>query len=371
MIRAGLIVNPVAGVGGPKAHKGSDGSIAAAAMAEGAVPLAGSRTREAIISLIASVHEEGVELPEMVTCSGSMGEQELVAAGFPGFSVIYNAPSVTSASDTARAAALMKEHGMDIILFAGGDGTARDVARAVGEEFPILGIPAGVKMYTGAFLNMPSDLGRALIQLMTQGIRTMKIELLDFSSQPDAGSIGVEVYGKASIPVISCSQAGKSEHPSTQEELDGISSRVLEKMKSGAYFVMGTGNTVKAIMRRLGHSTPVLGVDLLIGTRLLASDVTDERLTELLSGVPDESIFIVVSPIGGNGFLFGRGNQQIPSSIIGKAAGGNIIVVSTTEKMNRLRKLRVDSGDTMLDLKLKGIVEVITGYTTLRVSEIE
>lgn len=367
-MEAGLIVNPVAGVGGPKGLKGSDGTLAGSALDKGAVLTSGHRACEAFDSLIAEAQDELLNLPDIMTCSGSMGEDALRLSGYRNFTIVYEVNDQTTGRDTTEAARVMKERGADIIVFSGGDGTARDVVRGVGEDFPVIGIPAGVKMYTGVFLNRPSDLGRAMLDILINGLRTTKVELLDFDRSSEDPSIGVGRYGRATIPVLQSIQAGKSEYPAEEEDLEGICSYLIEKMQNDTYYVMGTGSTVKAAVRMLGYVTPSLGVDIILGREMEASDVTDTDILSLLH--KGKRICVVVTPLGGNGFIFGRGNQQISPAFLSSIEREDLIILATREKINRLGVLRVDTGNAQLDSSLKGLVEVITGYASRKICEV-
>ena len=368
MLEAGLIVNPVAGVGGPKGLKGSDGSLAGSALEMGAVLISGQRTAEAFESLIREAQDELIQLPRIMTCSGKMGEDSLRQSGYRNFTIVYEAIEPTSDRDTTAAARIMKEKGADMIIFSGGDGTARDVVKGVGGGFPVIGIPAGVKMYTGIFLNRPSDLGRAVMDILNKGLGTTSVELLDFGQASDGPNMGVGRYGKATIPLLQSIQAGKSEYPTADEDLEGISSYLVENMENESYYVMGTGSTVKNTVRMLGYMTPVLGVDIFRGKRLVASDVTDADLLSLLH--EGRRLHVIVTPLGGNGFIFGRGNQQISKTFIASLKKEDLIIVASREKINRLGVIRVDTGNTLLDSSLKGPVEVITGYASRKICEI-
>ncbi len=370
MIRAGLIVNPVAGVGGPKGLRGSDGELAGRALRNGARQKSGQRAQQAMASLAEAMHDEGMELPEILTCGGAMGEDALKGAHYGNYTVVYNAPRNTTARDTVAAAGLIKERGADIIVFCGGDGTARDVVEGAGSDFPILGIPAGVKMYTGLFLGRPCELGRSMLEIMANGLKTKHVYLLDFAKTDGKEGTGVERYGDAAVPLLRSVQQAKSESPGPGEELEGISDYFLESISSEAYYVMSTGSTVKFILRKLGYNTPVLGVDIMKGRELVGMDVTDDMLDALLHNAAGHELFVVVTPLGGNGFIFGRGNQQISASFISSVGRERVIVVATTEKMNMLRTLRVDTGDPGLDSALRGPIEVLTGYATRRISEV-
>ncbi len=368
MLEAGLIVNPVAGTGGPKGLKGSDGSLAGSALEMGAVLISGQRAAEALKSLIIEAQDELIQLPMIMTCSGKMGEDSIKQSGYKSFTVVYEGIEPTSGRDTTSAARVMKEKGADLIIFSGGDGTARDVVEGVGEDFPVIGIPAGVKMYTGIFLNRPSDLGKAVLDILNKGLRTTNVELLDFDRAADGPDMGVGRYGKATVPLLHSIQAGKSEYPTEEEDLEGIRSYLVDNMDNEIYYVMGTGSTVKNTVRMLGYMTPILGVDIFLGKRLVASDVTDTDLLSLLH--EGRRIRVILTPLGGNGFILGRGNQQISPAFIASMKREDLIVVASREKINRLGVIRVDTGDALLDSSLKGPVEVITGYASRKICEI-
>lgn len=370
MIKVGLIVNPIAGVGGPKALRGSDGSLPAAALARGARMQSVERTEAAVRSLISACAEELTEIPSILTCAGAMGEEALISASYENFEVVYHPESPTTADDTVKAAKIMKQRGVELLLFTGGDGTARDIVSAVGSEFPVLGIPSGVKMFTGIFLYRPDYLGRAIVQIAANGMRTSQEYLLDFEERGKGEPIGVARFGKATVPVLESVQSAKSESTSDEEELEGIGAYLSESLRVDSYYVVGTGRTVKALMSQLGYNTPVLGVDLLKGNKLEGQDLTDSELNSLLSGVGKGRIFVIVTPLGGNGFIFGRGNQQISPELLKDIPRKNVVVVSTTAKVNRLERLRVDTGSGAVDSRLKGLTEVIIGYGRRRVCEI-
>lgn len=371
MFRAGLIVNPLAGVGGPKALRGSDGPLAADAISKGATMLAADRAREAIRSLIDAYSERQTDPPQVLVCGGPMGEDVLTDSGCEAFRVVYLPDSPTTPQDTVESARIMKEQGADLILFAGGDGTARDVVKGVGPEFPVLGIPAGVKMYTGIFLYRPAQLGRAVMEMEINGLRTSQVNLLDFERQDKNEPSGLAKFGTVTVPLLDWVQTGKSESSSEEDELEGIGTYMREHLSADSYYVIGTGRTVKSILQGLGYDTPVLGVDLLQGDILKGRDLTDTELAGLLTGVDRNRIFFIVTPLGGNGFILGRGNQQISPLLLKGCPRENVIVVSTTSKVNKLGRLRVDTGDNSLDERLRGLTEVITGYGRRRVCVID
>lgn len=365
----GFIVNPVAGLGGPPGLRGSDGGRASAALAAGSLPTAGRRAEAAVRSVMSSYAEEGIEPPEIITCGGEMGENVLRRCAYGRFRVVYSPDAQSRPEDTTKAASAMKVEGAAILIFAGGDGTARDIAAGAGEGMPVLGIPAGVKMYTGAFLYRPAELGNAMLEL-EGGIVGRKTDILDFANAGTAMESGVAVYGSISVPALASVQPGKSEEMLPGDEIEGIAAYIVEHLLPDDYYIMGTGSTVKGVLRALGHSTHPMGVDLLKGRVLVAEDAGERELSEQLKGVPPERIHLVVTPLGGNGFILGRGNQQISPPLIERIPRRNITIVSTSGKLRRAGTLHVDTGSNPADRSLRGVAEVLTGYAYWKVCEV-
>ncbi|MGA0121568.1 MAG: ATP-NAD kinase family protein, partial [Gaiellales bacterium] len=142
----GLVVNPVAGLGGAVGLKGTDGLVEEA-LARGAVPRASDRAAAAIAALPADV--------PVATAAGAMGEDALQRAGRTPALLVPGGALTTTADDTRQAVRALADAGVELLLFAGGDGTARDVCAAVGDATPALGIPAGVKIQSAAFAESP------------------------------------------------------------------------------------------------------------------------------------------------------------------------------------------------------------------------
>lgn len=361
-LRLGLIVNPCAGVGGTVALKGSDGAeIFADALRRGATARAGERATEALLML--AEHVAGVQL---YTWGGAMGEASARAAGFDPV-VAGHAPDdrITSAADTRAAAETLLESGIELLLFAGGDGTARDILEVVGEQIPVLGIPAGVKMHSGVYAVNPASAGRLLRKLVTDGwIDLVQAEVRDIDEDAfREGVVRTSLYGEMLVPddqdllqQVKCAgQAGE------EEILQGLAAWVVETMQAGCTYIIGPGSTTATIMQELGLAGTLLGVDVVRDGELLASDAGERELLELVDG---SDARILVTAIGGQGHILGRGNQQISPAVIGHVGPGRIAVVATRDKLRSLdgRALRVDTGDADLDQRLSGHIQVLAGY---------
>ena len=320
--KVGLIINPFAGIGGALALKGSDGAeIRAKALALGAEKKALDKTRVAlteILSLQQQVH--------IYTASGDMGETLAQAMGFS-YSVVYHPASEQSEGhDSELAAKAMLDEKVDLLLFAGGDGTARNICKVVDFSVPVLGID--------------EDLFRQ-------------------------GRVNARQFGEMHVPTeLRYMQAVKMGGKESDElVLADIAAYIIELMEeySEHYFIMGSGSTVEFIMQELGLANTLLGVDLVQGGRLVASDLTAQQLFERVN---HQATKLVITLIGGQGHVFGRGNQQLSPQVLRSVGKENILLVATKSKLNNLggKPLISDSGDIKLDAELSGLMTVITGY---------
>lgn len=354
----GLIVNPVAGLGGSVALKGSD-NAAAEALALGAVPMANQRTATALEVLVPYQSKLTI-----VTVQGQMGEDVARSLGF-NVGTVLPAPTQTSAEDTERCAQAMQDLGVDLILFAGGDGTARNICHAVGDALPVLGIPAGCKIHSGVYAITPRAAGRVVEMLVTGELVTIgEADVMDIDETAfRQGVVKARRYGEMRVPtelkyVQSVKMGGKE---SDELVLQDLAAYVASEMLPDVRYVMGSGSTVAAVMAELGLDNTLLGVDVIENQQLIAKDVTASQLLELVSEQPSK---LVITLIGGQGHIFGRGNQQLSPAVIRAIGKDNILLLASKSKLKNLaqRPLISDSGDATLDAELAGFINVITGY---------
>ena len=358
--KLGLIVNPIAGLGGAVGLKGTDGvATARKALEMGAVPRAATRAVEALREL------ERLDGLEVLTYPGRMGEDEAREAGLsPTVIGTVDAP-ITSADDTRHAAKTMAEHDVDLILFAGGDGTARDLCGAVEDGVTALGVPAGVKMYSGVYATTPRAAGRAAAQFLAGEVPHTRLgEVMDIDEKAFRdGDVQAQLYGYLRIPDdASHVQVTKSpSHADEGEDILTIAGEVVDSMRENTLYILGPGTTTKGIADVLGIPKTLLGVDVALNGKIVASDVRESQLIELLEGTLPAKI--VVTAIGGQGHIFGRGNQQIGADVIRRVGKDNIIVVATRRKLGSLgrRPLMVDTGSQEIDRELCGYIMVTTG----------
>ncbi len=383
MKKVGFLINPIAGMGGKVGLKGTDGpGMVEKAIALGAKPEASARAALALrelkplagsLELLAGPGEMGEDLARQ------FGFTVLVAgkaAQMPAFLPQREAtckndhsvfPGNTGPADTEVAARTMITEEVDLILFAGGDGTARNIYNILGEDhdLPVIGIPAGVKIHSAVYAVNPHSAGQLARQFLEEGsLPLRRAEVMDIDEDAfRAGRLTARLYGYLSVP---CS-GGLMQHlkiggAATEDSLlEAIAEQVVEQMNSDTVYIVGPGSTTGPIMAKLGLPNTLLGVDVVLNGKLLAADAREEQILDLIEG---RSAKIIVTVIGGQGYIFGRGNQQISAAVIKKVGPDKIIVVATRDKILSLEygRLLVDSGDDELNQKLSGYMRIITGY---------
>ncbi|RLG64250.1 ATP-NAD kinase, partial [archaeon] len=363
--KVGLIVNPIAGMGGSVGLKGTDGEeILREAIKRGAKPVAPKRTLRFLRRLKTLLESENLKL-QLYTYPHPMGEKEAIKAGFKPIVIGKLSSEKTTAEDTVRAAREMEKIGVEIIAFAGGDGTACDIYEAIKDRTPIIGIPTGVKMHSGVFASSPEAAADLLVKYLKGGAPLGTVEVMDLDEDLfRKGILAAKLKGYLKSPIDRfLLQSSKSySQPTHDEELNkmGIAREVIEQMEKNTLYIVGPGTTTKAIADMLKINKTLLGVDVVLNGKLIAKDVDESKLLELLGKF--DKAKIIVTPIGSQGFIFGRGNQQISAKVIRKVGRDNIIVIATRGKLAKTPFLRVDTGDPELDEKLKGYWKVVTDY---------
>ncbi|OZB06717.1 MAG: ATP-NAD kinase [Idiomarina sp. 34-48-12] len=364
LFRIGLIVNSYAGLGGSVALKGSDGAdTAKRALELGATPKAPRRVSQALQVIQAYANQL-----QFVTGADGLGEDVVRELGYA-YEVVYTPQqALTSADDTRELVKLLAERDdIDLLLFAGGDGTARDVCAVYPEERPVLGIPAGVKIHSGVYAISPTAAGKVLEQLI-QGQLTSVTNADVMDIDEDAfrqGTVRARRYGEMLVPaelryVQAVKMGGKE---SDELVLADIAADVIESMDDDTLYVMGSGSTVAFIMEELNLPNTLLGVDVVLAGEVIASDVTATQLEQLIDA-HQGPVQMIITVIGGQGHIFGRGNQQLSPTVIRRVGKDHIQIVATKAKLQALgqRPLLVDTGEPELDAELSGLMRVTTGY---------
>ena len=362
----GLIVNPIAGMGGSVGLKGTDtAAILGEARARGAVPQAARRASVVLDALAAA--RPGLEL---LSAPGAMGERIARDAGLS--ATVVGAPAEgetgaveTGAADTRAAAEAMAEAGARLILFAGGDGTARDMAAALGDRVPVIGVPAGVKMHSAVYATSPRAAADLALRALAHDIEARPREVMDIDEEAfRAGAVSARLYAYLSVPYApDLTQNVKTGGVSgDREALAGIAAEITGRMEAGRLYVLGPGTTTRAIADALGLPKTLLGVDLVRDGALVAADASEDGILRALAESRPGAI--VVTPIGGQGHFLGRGNQQIGARVVRAVGLDRLLVAATPEKLASLGDgtLHVDTGDPDLDRALAGWRRVITGF---------
>ncbi len=366
----GLVVNPIAGLGGSVGLKGTDGpDVVTRALALGAVPHATDRAATALRSLATAwgAHRPDGQPPVLLTGAGGLGADATRAAGVAATVVDTHPDDPTTARDTQRLVERLVTSGVDLLLFAGGDGTARDVHGGGIGRRPVLGIPAGVKVHSAVFATSPTAAGAlAAEHLAASAGPLVEREVVDLDEDAvRRGVVAPRLFGTLWVPEGRRLQPRKSPAAAGDAAAaEGIADELAARIGSDGLFILGPGTTTQAVGRRLGIEATLVGVDLVgsspEGPRLLVADATEEDLLARL--VPGRT-WVVVTPIGGQGFILGRGNQQVSSRVLARVGGDRVIVVATPGKLASLggRPLLVDTGDRALDRALSGHIRVVTG----------
>lgn len=365
MLHIGFILNPLAGLGGQLALKGSDGEAVrdlARELGSDRVTRAAERAERTLRLL----HDESPQL-RFSTWAGAMGEALLQSLAISCEVLGEAGEELSGAADTRRAAACLQEAGVDILVFVGGDGTARDVFDAVGDRLPVLGIPAGVKMHSGVFAVSPEAAGEFLLALARGGLVGLsRREVRDIDEEAfRQDRVKSRFYGEMLVPgegrYLQHTKVGGRENAELVA-LD-IAAWVTENMQPGRLYLIGPGSTTAAIMEELALPNTLLGVDVVRDRELVASDADEQLLLSLLRD-PACTAEIIVTVIGGQGMVFGRGNQQFSPAVIRRVGLDNITIVAAKSKIAGLggRPMLVDTNDRELDLALIGYRPILTGY---------
>lgn len=369
MAKVGLIVNPVAGIGGRVGLKGSDGEeTLKKALALGAVPESGEKA-----SIALRVLQKAKDSVRIFTCPGEMGENACRAAKIDCEVITALDGSrlrgeYTTSADTSCAARAFLSIGADIILFAGGDGTARDIMDAVGTKATVLGIPAGCKIHSGVYALNPRRAGELAVRYVQGKVRGIKeAEVMDIDEELfREGKVQSRLYGYLKIPdeapMLQNRKSGSIY--SEQGSVDRLSDYIADTWDQEALYVVGGGSTTAGIMGKMNLPYTLLGIDLVYGGRTVALDCTEKEILGAIQRHAPGKMKVLVTVIGGQGYLFGRGNQQISAEVLRRVGKDNIIVAASPDKMLSLlgKSLYVDTGDEEVNRYLAGYMRVIVGY---------
>jgi predicted polyphosphate/ATP-dependent NAD kinase len=353
-----MIINPVAGMGGSVGLKGTDGKeTLEEALRRGAKPVASKRMEEAL------THLPVLEGVAWLTAGGDMGEDLLARLSIE-HEVVHRAPGSPTSEDTKESCRAFVQRGVGLIVFGGGDGTAREVLDAVGETVPVIGVPSGVKMHSAVFANNPRDAAALIARFLTDGLPLHRAEVMDIDEEAfRQGRLSAELHGYVLTPYEkSLVQPIKGDYEGTtvEEEKAMIAAYVAEEIRKGVLYILGPGTTLEAVAKRIGVPKTLLGVDAVLDGELVAADASEAELLDLLERHPEARV--LVTPIGAQGFILGRGNQQISARVVRKTGVGNLVVLAARTKLMETPVLRVDTGDPDLDRELRGFRTIVVGF---------
>ena len=375
-MKIGFVINPLAGIGGSVALKGSDGNdIVALALTRGAKPQAAARATLALQEIKRVNTDDETVL--FYTAGDDMGESVLRSLNFS-CEVVYQNQGQSTAEDTKSVIRLFVENNVDLIVFVGGDGTARDVLDVLSAcsteqgivSTPVVGIPAGVKIHSAVYAVTPLYAGEMIDQIIAGYPMSLhEAQVMDLDEEAfRKGIVNAKCYGYLSVPVDDTRMQLIKQGGMVQQEisLQEIAEDVIEAMEPDVYYLIGSGSTTAEVMEQLALPNTLLGIDIVLNKVLVASDVDEQTILKIIN---DQPVKLIVTVIGGQGHVFGRGNQQLSKNVIRyviSQAGNqsNIVIIATNEKLQSLdkRPMIADTGDNDLDKQLAGLYSVVTGY---------
>ncbi|WFN34141.1 ATP-NAD kinase family protein [Methanogenium sp. S4BF] len=354
----GFLVNPVAGMGGAVGLKGTDGAVEEARL-RGAAPVAPIRARRLLSLITSGVHT-------FLTAGGPMGEALLAEAGLSTETVYVPEETETTGADTRRACRVFADRGCGLIIFCGGDGTARDVFAAVGDTIPILGVPSGVKMYSGVFAATPETAAECVNRLSEAVMTDGEVMDIDEAAYRD-GRLAVTLTGIARSPALtgylpSSKWATDARHEGRSQA--EIARFITDIMRRDTLYLIGAGSTTAAVTEALGEAGTLLGIDAVFDGDVIARDLNEAGILRILDQYP--RVQAIVSPIGAQGFVLGRGTQQFSPAVIDRIGPENVIVIATEAKLSRTPSLYLDTGDRDLNRRFPDSLQVVCGYAMAR-----
>ncbi len=376
MVRLGLLVNPDAGLGGRLGLKGSDGQ-AELARSMGAEDRSGPRLTT-MLEHFSELHRAGFDDIEWLTSEGRMGTDWLPkGAKIGSVNTVHSSSGATSASDTAETVTALLEVGIDLLVYAGGDGTTRDIVTALESaeqpRTPVIGVPTGVKMHSGCFAASPKAAAEVLSAWLNDDLLLANTEVLDLDEERyRKGEWVVQLYAEVMTPASPrWMQGSKQRIEATGEEdtTEGLADHIGELLVSDDRLIIwGSGGTLRTIAEINGFEPTNLGIDATRGTDQVGTDLDEAGLLELLSS-HQGPVTLLLSPMGGQGFLIGRGNLQLSPEVLCAVGIDNVLGVVTPAKLLTVRRLRIETGDVNLDAEFaaKRYMKVLQGYRTTRV----
>lgn len=365
MVKVGIVVNPIAGMGGSVGLKGTDGGSYKQALELGAQPVTPFRVKDFLS------HLTKTESCRFYTAPGKMGADVIEEVGLECV-ITGSIGKETTSEDTTRIIGNMVEEGIDILVFAGGDGTARDIYDAIGMEVPVIGIPSGVKIFSSVFA-LSARAAAAMLDAFVDGTELEEEEVLDIDEDAFRENIlSARLYGYLKVPrcreFLQSGKKASSTGVSDRKNKEEVARYLEELMEDDTLYLLGPGTTMKSFTERLDIPKTLLGIDAVCNKRLVKADVNERDILTLFESYPKRKI--IITPLGGNGFIFGRGSKQFTPEVLAKTGRENILLAGDRNKTSCLEALHVDTGDAEVDKSLAGQAKVIIGYNETMVLEV-
>ncbi|MEE3134395.1 MAG: NAD(+)/NADH kinase [Candidatus Thermoplasmatota archaeon] len=382
MARIGVLVNPDAGLGGKLGFKGSDGR-AEEARKSGAKDRAGPRMRETLTNIFELIKLGRCAEFELIICGGKMGSDWIKDIKFQEKKIVGEWNGKTTSEDTHKAVELILEENIDLLLYAGGDGTTRDIVEKLeslnASNTPLIGVPSGVKMYSGCFAEDTNAAAEVLVAWINGELGFSTTEVLDMDEESyRKGEWKIDMFGQAITPASPLwIQGSKHQIQAIGEEeiIESLSEHISELyiQNKNNLIIWGAGGSLNQIAKHCGLNTTLLGIDISKGNQLIGADLSENEIIKILENNENDEFILLLSPMGGQGFLIGRGNLQLSPRVLRKIGIGNIMGVATPAKLLSISRIRIDTGDSLLDEEIRGkkYIKMIQGYRTIKIVKID
>jgi len=380
--RIGVLVNPDAGLGGKLGFKGSDGR-AEEARKSGAKDRAGPRMRDTLTNIFELIKLGRCAEFELIICGGKMGSDWITDIKFQEKKIVGEWNGKTTSEDTHKAVELILEENIDLLLYAGGDGTTRDIVEKLeslnASNTPLIGVPSGVKMYSGCFAEDTNAAAEVLVAWINGELGFSTTEVLDMDEESyRKGEWKIDMFGQAITPASPLwIQGSKHQIQAIGEEeiIESLSEHIFELyiQNKNNLIIWGAGGSLNKIAKHCGLNTTLLGIDISKGDQLIGADLSENEIIEILENNENNELILLLSPMGGQGFLIGRGNLQLSPRVLRKIGIGNIMGVATPAKLLSISRIRIDTGDSLLDEEIRGkkYIKMIQGYRTIKIVKID
>ncbi len=374
-VTIGFLINPIAGMGGKVGLKGTD-NVYKEAVSRGATPVAAQRA-QAMLEEFQRLQHSPLAI-NWVSCGEEMGAQVLSSAGIsPGDIVYHPSENTTTSEDTKQACQIFLEKNVDLLVFCGGDGTACDIYSVVKDQIPILGIPSGVKMHSAIFGITPQATAKILVEFVDDSLTLGEAEIMDLDEEKyRKGEWNIKLFGIAKgIVEPTYVQVGKQSFASVSdtEIKDDLADHIADELKNNPeyLYLFGSGGTIDYIAKKLGLKNTLLGIDAVYQKKIIGTDLNERGILNVIHKYPQ--VKLLLSPIGAQGFILGRGNLQLSPKVLAHIDPDNVLVISTPAKLKNTPILRVDTSDAAIDKKYQqhGFFMVVIGYRLSRIVKIQ